>query len=306
MNSAASEPKLISLDWGTSSLRAFLIGANGEVLSRAASSEGIMNVPDGNFESVFETLLRPWLAIGDIPVLASGMITSRNGWIETPYAQLPLGAETLAREIVAHKTSKGVVVHFITGATHTRNGKPDVMRGEETQIVGAATAGITSGTFVMPGTHSKWVRVSNGKIDSFSTQMTGEVYAALKDHTILGALIEGKEFDATVFEKGVSAGLQDSGNLLHQLFHVRTLPLMGVIPKTSTADYLSGLLIGTEISAATQHLNTQDTVAIIGRNDLTERYEIGLKSAGLRFSRAPNDIVAKGHFAIAQAAGLLK
>ncbi|MBO6552078.1 MAG: 2-dehydro-3-deoxygalactonokinase [Roseitalea sp.] len=305
MNSAVSEPVLIGIDWGTSSLRAFLIGAGGEVLDSVSSPEGIMHVPDGDFEAVFANLVGQWMTKARLPVLASGMITSRNGWVETPYETVPLGADDLARALVPHRTACGVELSFITGVTTEHESGPDVMRGEETQIIGASALGMSDGVFVMPGTHSKWIRVVDGRIEDYATYMTGEIFSALRGHTILGALIEDGPFSAEGFKQGVTAGLKERSSLLHDLFHVRTLPLMGKIAPTMVADYLSGLLIGAEISAGADRGNKDGRVTIIGRNDLADRYETALGIAGVDSRRAPDDIVAMGHFLIARSAGLL-
>ncbi|MES0862553.1 2-dehydro-3-deoxygalactonokinase [Ruegeria sp. SCPT10] len=305
MNSVASEPALIGVDWGTSSFRAFLIGAEGEVIDGVSSPEGIMQVAGQTFESVLDRLIGPWVASAKLPILASGMITSRNGWVETQYAEMPLSAGGLARALVPHEAANGARIHFVTGASTEHAGGPDVMRGEETQIIGASSLGLSEGMFVMPGTHSKWVQVADGKIVDFSTYMTGEIFSALKEHTILGTLMKEDAFSEDAFVMGVKAGLSGESNLLHSLFHVRTLPLMGKIPKVATADYLSGLLIGTEVAAATGEVKDVGTITVVGRSDLSDRYEIALRTAGFDSRRAPDDIVAKGHFLIARAAGLV-
>lgn len=305
MNSAVSEPALIGVDWGTSSFRAFLIGADGEVMIRVSSSDGIMQVCEQNFEAVFDRLVGSWIDTTRLPVLASGMITSRNGWVETPYAAMPLGACGLASALVPYVIPSGARIHFVTGVSTEHAGGPDVMRGEETQIIGASALDLNDGTFVMPGTHSKWVQVVDGQIVDFSTYMTGEIFASLKGHTILGTLMEGDNFSEEPFKMGIAAGLDSRAHLLHNLFHVRTLPLMGKIPKTATADYMSGLLIGTEVAAATRDTQDCGIVTIVGRSDLSDRYECALHTAGFESRRAPDDIVAKGHFLIARAAGLL-
>ena len=304
MNSAVSEPALIGIDWGTSSLRAFLIGTQGEVLDSVTTGEGIMQIPDRNFDAVFDRLVGSFPSNAGLPVVVSGMITSRNGWVETPYVKMPTGPEHLAQSLVRHQSQSGALIHFVTGATTEHISGPDVMRGEETQIIGSAALGLSDGIFVMPGTHSKWVHVALGKIQDFATYMTGEVFASLKDHTILGTLMEMSDFDLSAFQKGVGAAQDRRANLLHDLFHVRTLPLMGKLKETETADFLSGLLIGTEIVAALKK-NEAKRVTIVGRNDLTDRYEIALQAVGISCQRAPDDIAAKGHFLIAQAAGLL-
>ena len=305
MNSDVSEPALIGVDWGTSSFRAFLIGADGGVLDRISSPEGIMQVAGQDFEAVFDRLIGTWIAKTNLPILASGMITSRNGWVETPYADLPLDASGLAETLVRHETTEGTHIHFVTGAVTQHAQGPDVMRGEETQIIGATALGLSEGTFVMPGTHSKWVQVAGGKIVDFSTYMTGELFAALKGHTILGTLMTDGPFSEVGFVLGVKAGLEGASNLLHNLFHVRTLPLMDKISKGDSSDYMSGLLIGAEIAAATGEADDIGKLTIVGRSDLSDRYEIALGVAGIECRRAPGDVVAKGHFLIARAAGLL-
>ncbi len=305
MNSAASEPALIGIDWGTSSLRAFLIGSEGDVLDSVCSAQGIMHVENRDFDSVLHGLIEPWVGVKDLPVIASGMITSRNGWVETPYVKVPSGADDLADALVPLETAEGVTVRFVTGMTTEHDGAPDVMRGEETQIVGAWAMGMGDGVFVMPGTHSKWITVSDGRIEDYATFMTGEVFGALRAHTILGTLMVEAPFNEEGFHQGVESGLVSGANLLHELFHVRTLPLFGRISEEMAADYLSGMLIGAEIRAANAKLMQGEVVTIVGRDDLTDRYDIALGLAGLESRRAPDNIVARGHFLIAKSAGLL-
>lgn len=305
MNLVASDPTLIGIDWGTTSLRAYLMGTQGEVLDRLVVPEGIMQVPDKDFEGVFERLLDPWVKTHSVPLIASGMITSRNGWLETPYLPVPSGAEHLADALVPLLTAAGSVLHFVTGVTTSHEGAPDVMRGEETQIVGAVEAGFNEGICVMPGTHSKWVTVRGGCIEDFATFMSGEVFEALRAHTILGTLMSEGAFSEEGFREGVAAGLDAGPKLLHTLFHVRTMPLFGKITEDKVADYLSGMLIGAEIHGATSNQVIADPITIIGRDDLADRYAIALQVLGQQSRRAPDDIVARGHFAIATSAGLL-
>lgn len=305
MNSAESEPSLIGIDWGTSSLRAFLIGSDGEVLDSISTAQGIMHVENRDFDAVFHNIIRPWAGQKKLPVIASGMITSRNGWVETPYVQVPSDAKDLADALVSFKTTDGVMVRFVTGLTTEHNGAPDVMRGEETQIVGASAMGLGDGIFVMPGTHSKWITVSNGRIEDYATFMTGEVFGALCSHTILGTLMVDAPFDEIGFRQGVEAGLGSGANLLHELFRVRTLPLFGKISGEMVSDYLSGMLIGAEIRAASATKPCGDCVTIVGRDDLADRYEIALDVSEIKNRRAPDNVVARGHFLIAESAGLL-
>ena len=305
MNLGVSDPALIGLDWGTSSLRAFLISADGEVKDSVSMPKGIMQVEDRDFEAVFDHVVDPWWQAVSIPVIASGMITSRNGWVETPYVPVPAGANELAGRVVRHETRRGRAVHFVTGLRSDHNGAPDVMRGEEVQIVGAVASGLCDGVFVLPGTHSKWVRVAGGRIEDHATCMTGEVFEALCAHTILGRMMEPGPFHPAGFGLGVTAGFKTGANLLHDLFHVRTLPLFDAISSEMTSDYLSGLLIGAEIASVMAAAPDTNRVTIVGRGDLSQRYEIALASKGLASQRVADDIAAHGLFLVARSAGLL-
>jgi 2-dehydro-3-deoxygalactonokinase len=232
------------------------------------------------------------------------MIPSRNGWRETPYIRVPSGAEELAKNLVGHESSSGIKLWLVTGVTTERDGAPDVMRGEEAQIVGATGAGMGDGIYVMPGTHSKWIRVLGGKIEDYSTYMTGELFGVLKSHTILGTLMAEEPFSDSGFKLGVEASLSGAGDLLHRLFRVRTLPLFGRIGTEMAADYLSGMLIGDEIRAAAGDFGSS-MVTIVGGSDLAHRYARALELAGLKSRMAPENIAAFGHFMIAREAGLL-
>ncbi|MEP2532715.1 2-dehydro-3-deoxygalactonokinase [Shimia sp.] len=147
MNSVASKPALIGIDWGTSSLRAFLIGAGGEVLDQVSKPEGIMHVKNGDFEGSFRDLIGPWENATKLPVIASGMITSRNGWFETPYVSVPSGVQELAGALVRHKSSDGMTVTFVTGMTTDHDGAQrggiitDAFAGSGTTLLAAAETG---------------------------------------------------------------------------------------------------------------------------------------------------------------------
>lgn len=306
MSSDGSDPRLIGIDWGTTTFRAYLMGAGGKVLGRIAEKRGILHVENGDFEGYFRQVLSPWIAGTRLPVVVSGMITSRNGWVETPYVDLPAGPSELAAKLTRHALPGGPDLYFITGATaHDATGAPDVMRGEETEIIGLLGQGFVNGLLVMPGTHSKWVRIEAGRIAGFETFMTGEVFGALKDATILGRLMAGTDPSPEAFARGVRAGHGEPAALLHRMFHARTLPLTGVISERETADFLSGLLIGTEIGAATR-AGGIGKVAVVGRSDLAARYVEAMRIAAIETEAAPADLAAAGHFAVARIAGLVR
>jgi 2-dehydro-3-deoxygalactonokinase len=198
----------------------------------------------------------------------------------------------------------GRPVSLVPGLSTENDAMPDVMRGEETQILGAlALSGREDGLFLLPGTHSKWAEVRDGRIVAFRTFMTGEVFGALKDHTILGRLMrEGA--DTQGFARGLREGaaLDSAGALLNRLFATRTYGLMDRLADTALSDYLSGLLIGAEIAEATRR--THGAVTIIASPGLAGRYAEALRLTGHESALAPQDCVATGHWRIARAAGI--
>ena len=297
-----ANPQLIGLDWGTTACRAYLIGADGAVLERAADGPGILKIENGAYRAALTAMTGGWPVL---PVILSGMIGSRQGWREAPYARCPAGAadivQTLAR--IAHEDRK---ITLVPGLSTENDGMPDVMRGEETQIFGAlALSGLDDGLFLLPGTHSKWAEVSGGRIVSFRTFMTGEVFGALKEHTILGRLMHEGPLDAESFARGVREGvaLESAGALLNRIFATRTYGLMDKLPSAALSDYLSGLLIGAEVAEATLH--TEHDITIIASPALARRYTDALRLLEHPSTLAPEDCVAAGHWRIAQAAGLV-
>lgn len=301
---------LLGLDWGTTSFRAYLIGGDGQVIDRRESAAGILNVSDNDFAGTLMREAGDWLsAHPDIPMLAAGMIGSRQGWHEVPYVACPAGEAELAANLLTRELTDGRSIRFVPGLTVRDAGVPDVMRGEETQIVGVGAA---DGLFVLPGTHSKWVAVSDSRIAGFATFMTGELFAALRGHTILGRTMSGEAHDAAAFARGLAAGRDDAaarGGLLRRLFGVRTLALFDELPAPAGASYLSGLLIGAELREALASFaaaGRRDTITIIGRGDLADLYHTGLAAAGLASTTAPVDAAANGLWRVARAAGLLE
>ena len=206
MNRSYSKtPTLIALDWGTTSLRAYLLDANGDTLEKQSAPLGILKIPNQNFDTAFEELCGPWLNNGleAAPILASGMIGSRQGWLEAPYVPCPAGIDQLAETLVSLVSQTGHRVSIVPGlSTENSAGAPDVMRGEETQIIGALTRDGSRQIFVLPGTHSKWVEAIDNKIVRFATFMTGEIFAVLSEHSILGRTMKGYADDVDGFRHG--------------------------------------------------------------------------------------------------------
>jgi 2-dehydro-3-deoxygalactonokinase len=299
-----SEPSIVGVDWGTSSLRTALLGPDGGVQAERQSPDGILRVEGGAFASVLRRELLALDAPPGLPIVLSGMITSRQGWHERPYLACPADAGALAGAL--HRVAEPDLgaLHFVTGLEYEGpDGLPDVMRGEETQIIGQDD--LAPGEIVvLPGTHSKWVAVEQGRIMRFRTWMTGEVFAVLKAHSILGRLMQDAPADAAGFARGVAAGLDGPG-LLGRLFSARTLPLTGRLAETAVADYLSGLLIGTEIGEAVA-AERPSGVVVVGSDALTGRYGKALDIAGLRHRPGRSQAAARGQWRIARAAGLVR
>lgn len=269
---------LVAVDWGTSSLRGALIADGGRVLEERSAPRGILTVPPGGFAAVFEELFADWMRAAGTGCLISGMAGSKQGWIEAPYCSCPADAREVARSIVDIEPGR---IAIVPGLRDEHDGVPDVMRGEEVQIFGAAAlTGIADGLFVLPGTHNKWAVVQGGRVTGFRTFMTGEFYALLSTQSILARTLDAAApLDEDAFLQGVARAGNGQG-LLHNAFGARTLSLFDRMPADELASYLSGLLIGDEIH--TQSLQGgRDDVVLIGAPALTGRYALGLRAQGI-------------------------
>jgi 2-dehydro-3-deoxygalactonokinase len=297
---------LIGLDWGSTHLRAYRYDARGQVLDKRALPHGVRHLPEGGFAAAFAQAVEGW---PDVPVLACGMVGSRNGWREVPYLDTPTGVDRLAGALTAMTTPDGRTLHLVPGLRDPS--RPDVMRGEETQIVGvmAQSADVAHhGCLLMPGTHSKWVSLRDGVVAGFATVMTGELFGLLTQHSILGAHLPPAVDDESAFLRGVDAA-QDSGaaGALSCVFLARTLLLDGVLPPTSVADYLSGLLIGDElrIAMAAGWTDRYTQMHMVGEGPLCDRYIKAAERFGLTLLAAPEATTSHGLWRVAAAAGLV-
>jgi 2-dehydro-3-deoxygalactonokinase len=238
-------PHAILVDWGTSRFRAWLVDRAGQRLAAVQADDGIANVTDGVFGPVLMRHCGAWLAAAPaLPVLMAGMIGSRNGWRDVPYAACPAGPADLAPRLGVVTRPDGGSACIVPGLMGVFDGVADVMRGEETLTFGLD---VTDGLVVLPGTHSKWVKVEGGRIVRFATFMTGELYAAFRDHTILGRLA-GEVVDTGGFGRGLAAARRPGG-LTHQAFAARADVLAGRMTAPEVAPFLSGLLIAQEVDA---------------------------------------------------------
>lgn len=307
MKAFSSHPRCIVLDWGTTNFRALLADAKGAVLDRIETQDGIQTVPKDAFETVFVRNIASWRGEHPaLPVYAAGMITSRNGWIETPYVEAPAGIEALAAAVKWMNLADGGLIGFLPGLTDKSvKPFPDVMRGEETQLVGFGLD--QEMTIVLPGTHSKWARIEGGRIARFRTFVTGEVFSILSRHSFIAQLAEPQpEPNWSAFALGLDSARErtQAHGLLSNLFSVRTGWLAGKLTPPETSDYLSGLVVGTEMSEAREMgwFTAGERVGVIGGEPLVEVYRRAALAFGLAPRPGPAHAAVRGALAIAEIA----
>jgi 2-dehydro-3-deoxygalactonokinase len=321
--------QLIALDWGTTSLRAYKLAADGQVLEQRSLSSGIMQLPrtpriingqectDG-FELAFDEACGDWLdAQPDLPVIACGMVGSAQGWREAAYCDTPANVAHLGNSLQSVRSLRGVDVHIVPGVIQ-RSRLPNVMRGEETQVLGVLqNLPVEQGADLLiglPGSHSKWVEVAGGCIVHFDTFMTGEIFAVLSEHSILGRTQQrGASFDGEAFDRGVQVALSAEGEIgpLSTLFSARSLGLTGELNASAQPDYLSGLLIGHELSALASVQQRRrnsaplPSVILIGNAQLCDRYRRALAACGFARVTLAENATERGLWQLAVAAGLI-
>lgn len=299
---------LVAVDWGTTSARAYRMDAAGHVEEVRSAPLGISQVSEGRFGEALLHLLGDWRD-ERAPRIACGMIGSRQGWVEAPYIPCPAPLAALA-DGLAHTPGRELAI--VPGAsTRDAHGIPDVMRGEETQIVGGVDPREERVLLALPGTHSKWACVESGRIVDFMTFMTGEMWHVMLAHTILGRLAAasaGSPSPGPGYARGVARGL-GPGNLTHDAFGARTLALMGELKGDEVGDWLSGLMIGREVRNARTwaHRHGYDgaRVRLIGDDALVARYAAALELADVKVERARSHAAALGLWRIAVQAGMV-
>lgn len=284
MSAAKTSAAFIAVDWGTSNSRFALCNADGEALE-LRKGPGALDAR-GRFAEVFDTHTVDWRQTrGDLPAWLCGMAGSAFGWVAAPYLLAPLVLHELAEAPV--KIRDGVYV--VPGMRCTNPlGAPDVMRGEETQLLGALRLGALHGNghqlVCMPGTHTKWAAVAGESLQEFLTAPTGELFATLCEHTVL---VQDKT-TRTVhvpaeFERGLAEAWKHRGLLLHQIFQARSLRLDQQLAPEGAASWISGLLIGADVNGALTLFDQHDSpgpVVIIGAPPLTARYAQAVAKAG--------------------------
>jgi len=270
-------PTLLGIDWGTSNRRAYVLNAHGELLRQHDDEAGILHV-DGDFEGSLAKLLRT-LDIDSADIVMSGMVGSRNGWHQVPYLSVDQPLSTLHDALAEIETAlPGVRCRIAPGYQYIDvHGLPDVMRGEETQVLGTLALCATDGWFLLPGTHSKWVQVKDGRIVELNTYMTGELYALMSEHGTLSKVMTANASIPQAFEAGVHASRH--GGFTHTAFCCRALVVTDMMPAEHSASYLSGLLIGTELHEILRKTGgrIESPVQVIASPALCTRYLAALE-----------------------------
>jgi 2-dehydro-3-deoxygalactonokinase len=302
----ARQPSLIVLDWGTSTLRAELLDDEGAVIDSRIEPWGILHTPSGGFGAAFRGVTGEWRAQwSELNTIAAGMIGSANGWVEVPYCAAPAGATELQ---AALSRLPDTSLHVVPGVVQ-RGNNADVMRGEETQIVGALDLDprlAENSVIVLPGTHSKWAHVTDSRISAFTTYMTGELFALLRDHSILGRLAARQESvvaESAAFAHGVEVARKSPRGLAPVLFSARAAVLARDMNADDSLHYLSGLLIGDECCCALDSGAEPD--ALVGDATLCGHYQRALQLLGASDVPIIDGAARVGLWHLARGAGLI-
>lgn len=271
----------IAIDWGSTNLRAWLY-LDGKCIDSIQSQAGVTRLAGRSPEQVFDEIIAPWRE-HDVPVLMAGMVGSDAGWITAPYLRCPVRLPDITQQLTTVEPASPANVKIIPGICVERDDNMNVMRGEETQLIGAYA--VTPAEFyLLPGTHSKWVQMAGNSVVDFSTVMTGELHHLLLSHSLIGAGLPAQLADNAAFSAGLQQGFYDT-DLVRRLFEVRAARVLGKLAKTSVSDWLSGLLIGHEVAQMQQHYSlSRDNgpLVLVGNPTLTQRYLPALEIAGLQ------------------------
>ncbi len=267
----------IAVDWGTTRLRASLVGADGAVAATAQSDAGVQSVPAGGFPAALDAACGPWLAARpERPVLMAGMVGSRNGWVEAPYVPCPAGADEIAARLLA-VPGAGRDVSVVPGVDcRWADGSYDVMRGEETQALGT---GVRDGLLALPGTHGKWIEMRDGRIHRFATFVTGELFAAVSS-SFVGRLAAEPHDDPAGAALAADAS-RVPGGLTRALFQARARALAGDLAPGGVRPFLSRLMVEAEIAGALELFGRPGLVHLVAGEPQRSVYRAALAERGL-------------------------
>lgn len=276
----------IAIDWGSTNLRAWRY-EQGVCVDSLQSQVGVTRLGGRSPQQVFSELMARWAE--PLPVVMAGMIGSNAGWLQAPYLLCPTRLSEVAHQLTVVEPALPYSAWIIPGMCVERAGNCNVMRGEETQLIGAY-AEQPAAVYVMPGTHSKWVRMEGDTLADFRTVMTGELHHLLLNHSLVGAGLGIQQPDPQAFTRGLETGLHEN-HIVRSLFETRAAHLLGKLEKSAVSDWLSGLLIGNEVAQMQREypLPPGAALTVIGNPQLGERYAQALNMAGIRHQRLDGD-----------------
>jgi 2-dehydro-3-deoxygalactonokinase len=299
----------IAVDWGTSNRRAWALGPGAALLGERADSSGLLAVEERRFAQSLERFLGDWVGPGSsVPVMIAGMVGSRLGWVEAPYVAAPAPLSDLAQHLVKAGHVAESDCWIVPGVSLDDAAQPEVMRGEESQILGALLSlRQPEGLFLLPGTHSKWARVAGDRLVEFRTYITGEMFNLLRHSGTLAQLMTGDAEDEAAFARGVRAAGCGT-ELLNRVFSARSLTLFGRLEGRELPSYLSGLLIATEMrhALAIWAEPARAGVTCIGSQAMLARYGACARLLGLALRGIDSkDVLPAALLWIARQAGLV-
>lgn len=291
-----TNPAYVAVDWGTSSFRLWLMDEADQVLAERRSGEGMTTASGIGFGKVLNNHLQAVQAPADLPVIICGMAGARQGWVEAGYVDVPARLSTVLDGAV-RVPAEDRDIRILPGIAQRFEDRPDVMRGEETQLLGSAVKGQDGARLVcMPGTHSKWVSVQGETVDGFSSFMTGEVFEALSKHTILKhAMADAESFDGDhpAFVSGLKAARGNPAMFTNLIFTCRAGQLLHGLDATSAAARLSGILIGTEMAGGLSIAGESAGVQLVASGKLQALYEAAFRALGLTYQTVDADLAVR-------------
>lgn len=294
-------PAYAAVDWGTSSFRLWLLDERDTVLAERRSGEGMTSAAKTGFADVLASHLQAVDAPRDLPVMICGMAGARQGWIEAGYVDVPA---SLLSVLTGAVRVAGVDrdVRILPGMAQRDVGYPDVMRGEETQLLGALRSQTGEQLVCMPGTHSKWVRVTGEQVTAFSTYMTGELFEVISKHSVLSHSLSGAEAfdsDRPAFIEAVRNSFRFPQQVSNILFTVRSGTLLHGLDPTDAAARLSGTLLGLEIAGGLSSLQDIPPIILVASGKLGTLYENALSALSLTYETIDADEAVKRGLSLA-------
>lgn len=296
--SDTSPESIVGINWGSSNFRAHLIAPNGTVLDSLEAAAGVATLQRNGMVDMAQRVLARWPDA--TRVYAAGMIGSNVGWTDAGYVECPAGFDRLCDALVPTRIGE-LPLHIVPGlaCVRERDGAPDIMRGEETELLGLNAGGRLDDAplVALPGTHTKWVRIDEGRVVEFMTAMSGEIYDRLTAAGLLASIVEGPGSDGKAFRDGVRTSASRTLGLGALLFGARARVIRGMLPKADASAYLRGLVIGSEIADALALFPQPGgrAIPLVGSTAVCALYAAALDELGIAsHTVASADAIARG------------